>query len=42
MTRIEQLVQTLPPELQREVEDFAQFLVEKRHGPQPVRFLRQD
>jgi len=42
MTRIEQLVQTLPPELQREVEDFAQFLIEKCHGPQPARFLRQD
>ena len=42
MTRIEQLVQTLSPELQREVEDFAQFLVEQRHSPQPFRFLRPD
>ncbi len=42
MTRLEQLVKDLPPNLQREVEDFAQFLVEKRHESHPACFLQQD
>jgi len=42
MTRLEQLVKELPPNLQREVEDFARFLVEKRNEPQTHRFLQQD
>jgi len=42
MTRLEQLVQALPPNLQREVEDFAQFLIDRRHAPPPRRFLQQD
>lgn len=42
MTRLEQLFKDLPPNLQREVEDFAQFLVEKRHEAPPARFLQQD
>lgn len=41
MTRLEQLVKSLPPHLQREVEDFAQFLMEKRHEPPMARFLQQ-
>ena len=42
MTRLEQLVKELPPNLQREVEDFAQFFIEKRQAPPPRRFLQQD
>lgn len=42
MTRLEQLVKELPPNLQREVEDFAQFLIEKHHASPPRRFLEQD
>jgi len=42
MTRLEQLVKDLPPNLQREVADFAQFLVEKRHARPTARFLQQD
>ncbi len=41
MEKIEGIVKKLPPELKREVEDFANFLIEKkarRHG----RKLRQD
>ena len=30
MTRIEAMIQELPPELQEEVGDFVEFLVEKR------------
>ena len=30
MTRIEELIRDLPPELHREVEDFVEFLLEKR------------
>jgi hypothetical protein len=30
VSRIEEMVKELPPELQQEVEDFAQFLLEKR------------
>lgn len=30
MTRIEELIRELPPELHREVEDFVEFLLEKR------------
>jgi len=33
MTRLEPLVQALPPNLQREVEDFAQFLVDRGRSP---------
>jgi hypothetical protein len=30
LTRIEELIRDLPPELHREVEDFVEFLLEKR------------
>jgi len=30
MTRIEAMIKELPPDLQQEVEDFVQFLLEKR------------
>ena len=37
MKRVEEIIKELPPELQQEVEDFAQFLMEKRvrklHSP---------
>ena len=33
METIEELMAKLPPELQQEVQDFAQFLVEKRGRP---------
>ncbi len=41
MKTLEELIKELPPELQREVKDFVQFLLERRaqkHG----RKLRQD
>ena len=41
MKPVEQLIKELPPELRKEVEDFVQFLIEKRartHGKK----LRQD
>jgi hypothetical protein len=41
MSRLEQLVKELPPNLQREVEDFAQFLLEKRQSPSARQFLQQ-
>ncbi|GAA5335330.1 MULTISPECIES: DUF2281 domain-containing protein [Thermus] len=41
MGRLEELLQQLPPELQREVADFAEFLLEKRRRKQ-ARPLRQD
>jgi hypothetical protein len=41
MKRIEELVKELPPELQQEVWDFAQFLLEKRVR-KPGGTLRQD
>ena len=41
MGKIEEIVRGLPPELQREVEDFAQFLVHKQ-GRKTGRKLRQD
>jgi len=41
MNQIEELMKQLPPELQQEVVDFAQFLVEKR-TPKRGRKLRQD
>jgi hypothetical protein len=41
MNRLEEMIKQLPPELQQEVVDFAQFLVEKR-GRKYGRRLRQD
>ncbi len=41
MRTIEELVKELPPELQQEVLDFAQFLLEKR-GRKTGKTLRQD
>jgi nucleoid DNA-binding protein len=38
---IDELIKALPPELQREVEDFARFLIERR-AQRPGRKLRQD
>lgn len=38
---VEDLVKVLPPDLQKEVEDFARFLIEKRLKRQGKR-LRQD
>ena len=32
MTPLEKLIEELPPELQREVEDFARFLLETKAG----------
>jgi hypothetical protein len=41
MMRIDEVVRELPPELQQEVEDFVQFLVEKRARKRGGK-LRQD
>ena len=41
MNRIEELIRQLPPDLQQEVADFAQFLLEKR-TKKKTRPLRQD
>jgi hypothetical protein len=41
MRTIQEIVQELPPELQREVEDFVQFLIEKRVRKSGAK-LRQD
>jgi len=41
MKTLEELVKELPPELRREVEDFVQFLLEKR-ARKRGRTLRQD
>jgi len=41
MKRIEELMRKLPPELQQEVEDFVQFLMEKRARKVGTK-LRQD
>jgi hypothetical protein len=41
MTKIEEIFKKLPPELQREVEDFAAFVLEKR-TKKSGRKLRQD
>jgi len=41
MIGIGEMVKELPPELQQEVEDFVQFLIEKR-ARKPGRKLRQD
>jgi hypothetical protein len=41
METLEQLMKVLPPDLQREVEDFARFLVE-RHNQKSGGKLRQD
>jgi hypothetical protein len=41
MVRIGEMIKELPPELQQEVEDFVQFLIEKRVR-KPGRKLRQD
>jgi len=37
MTRLDQLVKELPEDLQREVEDFARFLLDKRGRPKGKR-----
>ena len=39
--KIEEIIKKLPPEFQREVEDFVQFLLE-RHKKKSGRKLRQD
>ena len=41
MDRIEEMVRELPPEFQQEVEDFVQFLTERR-ARKAGRKLRQD
>ena len=41
MEKIEEMVKKLPPELKREVEDFVNFLIEKKARKQG-RKLRQD
>jgi hypothetical protein len=41
MDRLDELIRQLPPELQREVADFVEFLLEKRKR-KPARPLRQD
>ena len=41
MENIEEMVKKLPPELQREVEDFVNYLIEKK-GRKCGRKLRQD
>ncbi|RKY70343.1 MAG: hypothetical protein DRQ14_09120 [Candidatus Latescibacterota bacterium] len=41
MQTLEELIDQLPPELQREVRDFAEFLLEK-HRRRPRRRLRLD
>ncbi len=41
MENIEDIIRKLPPELQREVKDFVNFLIEKRARKQGVK-LRQD
>jgi mRNA-degrading endonuclease RelE of RelBE toxin-antitoxin system len=41
MENIEEIIRKLPPELQREVKDFVNFLIEKRARKQGVK-LRQD
>ena len=38
---LNRVIQSLPPALQQEVEDFARFLLEK-HTPKPHRKLTQD
>ena len=41
MRSIEEKIRELPPELQREVEDFVEFLIDKRTR-KPGKMLRQD
>ena len=41
MGRLEEMVAKLPPELQQEVEDFVQFMIEKR-ARKAGKKLRQD
>ncbi len=41
MSALKKLIDQLPPDLQREVQDFAQFLLEKRRKKAGYR-LRQD
>jgi hypothetical protein len=38
MNNLEEIVQKLPPELKREVEDFARFLLEMRGQPKSGKF----
>lgn len=43
MKMLEEIYKKLPPELQREVEEFALFLLEKKaKGRKEERFLKQD
>lgn len=43
MRSIEERIKELPPELQQEVEDFVEFLIEKRvHRPRPKAQLKLD
>jgi hypothetical protein len=41
MGKIEEMVRNLPPDLQKEVEDFIQFLLNKQKR-KPAKKLRQD
>ncbi len=41
MKTLEEKIKALPPELQREVEDFVEFLLERR-GPKPKGKLKLD
>ena len=41
MNKLDELVQKLPPDLQREVEDFARFLLETKARPKGAK-LRMD
>ena len=42
MGKIEEMVRNLPPDLQKEVEDFIQFLLNKQKKRKPAKKLRQD
>jgi len=42
MGKIEEMVKNLPPDLQKEVEDFILFLLNKQKKRKPAKKLRQD
>jgi len=42
MSTLEEILEKLPPELRKEVQDFAMFLLEKRNKKKIKKFLRQD
>ena len=42
MGKFEEMVRNLPPDLQKEVEDFIQFLLNKQKTRKPAKKLRQD